>query len=283
MKKIFKVMTMILMVVALTGCMKMNIRVEVKSDKTMKMGMEMLVEESLVETTGMTADEYLNQMKEEVLSKESLKDAKTTQINKTIDGAKWVGLNIEGTTPAEETTTLLSEKEIDGEKCIVLTLPMDDFKNEMDLDSMNAYGYSVSKLKAAGMEMNVVVEMPGKATTNLGKADGNKVTVDLLELMSTGNTDNLVISSPISGGGMGTTIALVAGGVAIILIAVFFVLKKKKTSDGNTETVVNPSEADKQPTPEDSQSQDIQKYCPNCGTVVSDEETCPKCGYTLKK
>ena len=273
MKKILKVMTMILMVVALTGCMKMNIQVEVKSDKTMNMGMEMLVEESLLKTTGMTTDEYLNKMKEQILSKESLKDAKTTPISKTIDGTKWVGLNIEGVSSAEETTNLLSEKEIDGEKCIVLTLPMDDFENEMDLDSMNAYGYSVSKLKAAGMEMNVIVEMPGEATTNLGKAEGNKVTVDLLELMSSGNTDDLVISSPMSGGGIGTTIALTACGVAIILIAVFFVLKKKKTN-GNTE----PSA-----TPEITKLEDEQTYCPNCGEVIQSEETCPKCGYKIKK
>lgn len=275
MKKILKVLTMILMVVALTGCMKMNVHVEVKSDKTMKMGMEMLVEETFLETAGMTADEYLDQMKEQVLSKDSLKDAKTTPIDKTIDGTKWVGLNIEGTSTADEAKGLLSEKEIDGKDCIVLTLPMDDFENEMDLDSMNAYGYSVSKLKATGMEMNIIVEMPGEATTNVGKAEGNKVTVDLLELMSTGNVEDLVISSPMSGGGAGTTIALIAAGVAIIAGAVFFILKKKKKP---TDEYVESTS-----TPEGTEAQETQTYCPNCGEVINSEETCPKCGYTIKK
>ena len=83
MKKILKVLTMALMVFVLTGCMKLSINVEVKADKTMAMGMEILAEESMFKSAGMSADDYVKQMEDQIKSSEGMEDAKTTPIEKT--------------------------------------------------------------------------------------------------------------------------------------------------------------------------------------------------------
>lgn len=300
MKKLLKISCLLLMVMTLTGCMKMNVNVEVKADKTMAMGMELLAEETMFTGTGTSAEDWVEQMKEQILSSAEMKDAKTTPITKTIDGVEWVGINVEYTSDEASTSTYLIEKEIDGKDCLEITLPMDNFNDQMNGTSLETSGYSVSKLKAMGMEMNITIKMPGKVTSNIGKVDGNSVTIDLLELMASGKTEDIVISSPLSDGSM-MTYALIGVGVVAIVAIVLVILKKKKkpvqeevvydaTPDVSTpveevkeETVQ--SETVNEPMEEKAveESNEEKRFCPNCGKPVGTEDTCPACGYTLKK
>lgn len=311
MKKIFKVLTLMLMVFVLAGCMKINMNIEVKSDKTMTMAMDILAEESMITSTGGTTEEWVSQIKEQMLSSDEMKKAKVKETSKTIDGSKWVGVNVSGVSGTKGSG--ITEKDIDGTKSLVLTLPMKDMENQMggsSLGDLDAYGYSVSKLKALGMEVNVTVKMPGKATTNVGKADGDTVTIDLLELMANGSTQDIVISSPASGG-MDMTLIFIGVGVVVIGGIVFFVLKKKKKVSEEpiyndmpfapeTQTQEEPvqenvqqpitqeepvQEVEEKPKTEETNKEVVenQRYCPNCGQAVTDENVCPNCGYDLKK
>ena len=307
MKKILKVLTMALMVFVLTGCMKLSINVEVKADKTMAMGMEILAEESMFKSAGMSADDYVKQMEDQIKSSEGMEDAKTTPIEKTIDGSKWVGVSVQGTASADASVRII-DKEVNGKDGIELTLPMDDFSDQMDMSQLTSYGYSVEQMKKLGMEMNVVIKMPGKATSNVGTVDGNTVTVDLLDMMATGKSNDIIVSSELSGGGMDMSMIFIIVGVAAIAGVVAFMLMKKKKEnheevyDGSpiskateekvvTEAPVVESDVEEKieaPTEVVNEEKvelvtEPKAYCPNCGTPVGSEETCPNCGFTLKK
>lgn len=301
MKKILKVLTMALMVFVLTGCMKISINVEVKTDKTMTMGMELLADEELFKTSGMSADEYVKQMEDQIKSSEGMENAKTTPIERTIDGSKWVGVSVEGTATTDSTVKIV-DKEVNGKDGLELTLPMDSFNDEMDMSQLSSYGYSVEQMKKLGVEMNVVIKMPGKATSNVGTVDGNTVTVDLLDMMAKGKTNDIVVASELSSGGSDMTMIFIIVGVAAIAGVVAFMLMKKKKQpqeevyDGTPisepqteeetetkeETVVE--EKTEEATEEKVEEATEEKtYCPNCGTAVGSEDTCPNCGFDLKK
>lgn len=241
MKKILKFFVMIMMIIALTGCMKINMNVEVQSDLTTKMNMELLMEESLLTANGEDPDEAIKQMQEEILSEDELKNAKVTPIDKTIDGSKWRGLSIEGIANTESDDSVTVKKEtVDGKEKITLTLPMNEMSEEMDPSSLASMGYSVDQMKKLGMEMNVTIKMPGEATCNIGKVDGNTVTIDLLEMMTSGNSQDIVVTSEVSSGGFDMTMILVV--VAIVVViggVVIFMKKKKKTTEEVVETPIN--------------------------------------------
>lgn len=251
MKKLLKFFVMVMMVITLTGCMKLNMNVEVQSDLTTKMNMELLMEESLLSAQGEDPDEAIKQMQEEILSEDELKDAKVTPIEKTIDGSQWKGISIEGTTNPESDDSLTVKKEtVDGKEQITLTLPMDNMSDEMDPSSLTSMGYSVDQMKKLGMEMNVTIKMPGKATTNVGTADGDTVTVDLLEMMVKGTSQDIVVTSEVSNGSNLTMILVIVAVVIVIAGAFIFMKKKKKPTEEVIETSVEEPVVDVTPVEE---------------------------------
>ena len=229
MKKILKVFMLVLTVFLLTGCMKMKINFEVNADKSATGSMDLLFEESLLSMSGTSADEAIEDLKNEMLSSEDMKDAKITTIEERIDGKDWAGVHIEGADmTSSEMQAMISEETIDGEECIVFRMPLDDFKNEMDAQLSDAAGYSIDKMKALGLEMVINVKMPGNAKSNMGTVDGQNVTIDLLELSANGHQDNeLVISSPKSVG-MNMTYVYVGIGILVVIGIIAFILKNKK-------------------------------------------------------
>ena len=84
MKKLLKTFAFVFMISLLTGCMKLNMNIEVKSDKSMTGNMEILAEESMFESMGSSAEEYVEQMQQELLSNDEMKDSKVSKIDKKI-------------------------------------------------------------------------------------------------------------------------------------------------------------------------------------------------------
>ncbi|UTY39583.1 zinc ribbon domain-containing protein [Allocoprobacillus halotolerans] len=243
MKKIWKTLSLLLAVFLLTGCMKMKVNLEVKADKSMTGSMDLLFEESLLEMSGTSTDEAIEQLKEEMQSTEGMENAKITSIDETINGSQWAGVHIDGLdASSQEMQAVITEEEVDGEDCIVFRMPLDEFENQMDAELTDSLGYSVSKIKELGIEMVMTIQMPGDAKSNFGTVDGQTVTIDLLEL-STGTNSNreLVISSPKSVG-MNMTYVYVGIGALVVIGIVAFILKNKKKTDQmitHDETVEN--------------------------------------------
>lgn len=297
MKKTLKRLSLIFVVFMLAGCMKINLNLEVKTDKSMAMNMDMLVEESLITSNGLTTEQWIEQIKQKALQNETMKDAKMKEISKTIDGKKWVGVSMsEISNNAQD--IMVKEKDIDGTKSLVLTLPMNTMKNQMGssgLGDFGSAGYSISKMKDLGLEMNVSIKMPAKATTNVGKADGDTVTIDLLELLANGSTQDIVISSPVSAG-FDMTIIFIVIGLAVIAGIVLVILKTKKKPEEQTFVNEAPVAMEVEKIQESTETVEEQtstepvaevttdkKYCPNCGQPIEDVDTCPHCGFDIKK
>ena len=231
MKKLLKTLLLLLAVFLLTGCMKMTINLEVNADKSVNTSMDFLMEESALTASQMTKEEFVEQMKEQMLSSEETKNVKVTSIEETINASNWVGVRMEGlTSTADEMGVNITEETIDGKDCIVLKLPMEDLSQQMDSQLLQSADYSVDKMKALGLEMVINVKMPGKATSNVGTVDGQNVKIDLLELVSQSHaTNEIVISSPKSAGMDMTFIFIGIGALVIIGIVVFVLKNKKKT------------------------------------------------------
>ncbi|MCD8029233.1 MAG: hypothetical protein LUF02_11400 [Erysipelotrichaceae bacterium] len=153
------------------------------------------------------------------------------QSTETIDGEEWSCVTISGLS-STEVSTAISEEEVDGKDSLVLTIPMDDLTSGSSADDLTAYGYTVSQLKALGLEMTIAVTMPNTVTSNVGDVSGNTVTIDLLELMySDSAPENIIISSPVSSGSNMTMI--IVGVVAVVAVAagVYIFMNKKKNPD----------------------------------------------------
>ena len=234
MKKVLRGLSMLLAVIVLTGCMKMNVNLEINADKSMTGSMQLLMEESMLTAAGMTKEDMVSQMTEELQASEGMENAKITGIEENIDNATWVGVQVDGlNATAEEMQASITEETVDGKDCLVLRLPLDDLKQQMDTESAAMAGYSVDKLKNLGIEMTMTIKMPGNATSNVGTVDGQNVTIDLLDLSANGsNVDELVISSPKSVG-MDMTFVYIGIAVLAIIVVIAIILKNKKKTDSN--------------------------------------------------
>ena len=253
MKKLLKTLSLLLAVFLLTGCMKMTINLEVNADKSVNTSMDFLMEESALTASQMTKEEFVEQMKEQMLSSEETKNVKVTSIEETINASNWVGVRMEGlASTADEMGVNITEETIDGKDCIVLKLPMEDLSQQMDSQLLQSADYSVDKMKALGLEMVINVKMPGKATSNVGTVDGQNVKIDLLELVSQSHaTNEIVISSPKSAG-MDMTFIFIG-------IVVFVLKNKKKTKQTLIEDNIDSQLDESVESTPDTQTETIQQ------------------------
>ena len=261
MKKLLKTLSLLLAVFLLTGCMKMTINLEVNADKSVNTSMDFLMEESALTASQMTKEEFVEQMKEQMLSSEETKNVKVTSIEETINASNWVGVRMEGlASTADEMGVNITEETIDGKDCIVLKLPMEDLSQQMDSQLLQSADYSVDKMKALGLEMVINVKMPGKATSNVGTVDGQNVKIDLLELVSQSHaTNEIVISSPKSAGMDMTFVFIGIGALVIIGIVVFVLKNKKKTKQTLIEDNIDSQLDESVESTSDTQTETIQQ------------------------
>ena len=114
MKKLLKTLSLLLAVFLLTGCMTMTINLEVNADKSVNTSMDFLMEESALTASQMTKEEFVEQMKEQMLSSEETKNVKVTSIEETINASNWVGVRMEGlTSTADEMGVNITEETIE--------------------------------------------------------------------------------------------------------------------------------------------------------------------------
>lgn len=261
MKKLLKTLSLLLAVFLLTGCMKMTINLEVNADKSVNTSMDFLMEESALTASQVTKEEFVEQMKEQMLSSEETKNVKVTPIEETINASNWVGVRMEGlASTADEMGVSITEETIDGKDCLVLRLPMEDLSQQMDSQLSQSADYSVDKMKALGLEMVINVKMPGKATSNVGTVDGQNVKIDLLELVSQSHaTNEIVISSPKSAGMDMTFIFIGIGALVIIGIVVFVLKNKKKTKQTLIEDNIDSQMDEPVESTPDTQTETIQQ------------------------
>ena len=214
--------------------MKMRMIFEVSSDKSVRSSMELLIEESALQASQMTKEDFVQQMEDEILSSPEGQNAKVTAIDEMIDASQWVGVRIEGlTSTVDEMGINIQEETIDGKDCLVLRLPLENLSQQMNSEFSQTAGYSVDKMKALGLEMVMNIKMPGDVESNVGTVDGQNVTIDLLELASQPPQENEIVISSAKEASMDMTYVFVGIGILVVIGFIALILKNKKKTKQN--------------------------------------------------
>lgn len=223
MKKIGKGLCLLFSVLLLTGCMKFNVRINVKSANEIDYGIEYLMSESALKASGEDVDSYMKSMEEE-MKKElgTTENVQSQTVEKVIDDEKWVGVDVSTTLKGAEAQKICKEQEKDGKKQLVV-----DFSELLDnndmLDEADTSMYDPEEL---GIEMKMVVTMPSTPTTTFGEVKGNEVHIDIMKLLSSQTTE-MKITCDVSTQNFVPYILI--GGALIVGVIAFVIYKKKKT------------------------------------------------------
>lgn len=224
-KGIIKSISFIFMILLLTGCMKINMYMQIESDKTITVSMEALAKNEMFFTATTSANEYIEKIQDQILTNDNITNVAVTPIVRTIDGASWTGVKVTGEF-SKSSVLAVREVIIDGKEGLEITFSLQDLEDEMGVSDLTLFGYSPNQLKQFGAEMNLTVTMPGPVTANVGEVNGNTVTIDLLDLLARHTLKDIVISSPIDG--KDWTIWYVIIAVVVVFVIEAFLQAKKK-------------------------------------------------------
>ena len=234
MKKLCKIASILMLVVMLTGCVKIRAKVVIEDEKTATMSMEMLYSKEMVDSYGMSTDDLKDQLASQDYDEDSIEE-----ISETIDGEKYVGIS--AIAPEKEVEKMLDEltvRDSNGNKEYTLTLTSDGLGETMDPKALGGANYSLKQMKDMGLEMTISIQMPGKIKeSTIGKISGNTVTVDLLELAENADKEVTIVSGEGGNNSILLYAAIGVGVVAIIAVAAIVISKKKKKSS-NEENIV---------------------------------------------
>jgi len=213
MKKLLKKVFLASIAMALTGCMKINITLDVASDGTMTEAVTMLYQEKMLETAG-DVDTALEEMQKSF--KESYPDAKIETVR--LEGEDpYAGVKASGI----KNTEYYSHKE--GNK-LTVEIPVNELQADMSQDAgYDQSDFDMSALKEYGFEAVLVVNMPGKPETNAGVVEGKTVTIDLTSIPK--DLDTIIITCSTFNVALWIGLSVAACGIIAGLILFF---KKKK-------------------------------------------------------
>lgn len=226
MKKRFKSLSLILLAFLLSGCMKMNMTLDVSGNGKVKTSVRMLASEDTLKTSGMKESEFTESLKKQFTKNN--KDVSAHVIKETHDGKKYIGVEASNAMSS-------SIKAVVKNGRVQVTIPMKTFTsaltdNNITSETLNNFNMNEESLKKNGVEMKLVFNMPDKAKSNIGEVKGNKVTVDLLhEILKTdAKAENIVVSSKTGKTFDAKILFLIIGSLALIIAIILYALKKSK-------------------------------------------------------
>lgn len=222
MKRLKPLILTLCALVLLSGCVKMDMTITASASGTVTTSVTALVSETLIELTGTTDDTMI----ETLTSQFTGDNVSVQEISKTIDGTKYIGISA-----TNALTSSIDAEVKDG--ILTLTIPLTSFYDAADTagfseGTVEAAGYDLASLEEAGTEVTITVKMPDEAEANLGTAEDNVVTVDLLEEMmkdESERTDNLVITSKATENQ--APMYILGGGFILALVFAWKLMKKK--------------------------------------------------------
>ena len=205
--------------VMLSGCFKTRIVVDVSRDATASGSISLLMSEKMLTTSGSTVEEALEEMKENYASE--IKDREIVTVREGEGEDAYAGVKIIGMPLQEGDYTLVKE----GNK-ITLTIPLGNVQDEIaDETGGQSQQMSPEALKELGAEATLTVNMPAKATSNIGTVNEKNVVVDLFDSDASGT---LVVTCDV--GLSPAAIAAILIGAAMVLSIVGFIFSRKKNT-----------------------------------------------------
>lgn len=234
MKK-FKLLVIALLVVMVSGCMRVRVSMNFDTDGKAKMSMSMLMKESMMRMADMDIDD----LKEDFGDIDE-DDFKFKQIEETIDKEKYVGWEAtskEAIPFDSASSSLQGEVDIDKEKnTIKISFDTNELTESMEQSTEQ---YSAQDMKDFGVSMELVFHFEGEITSANGEISDDKksVTYDLL----TFDKETIEIEAYLSGSSSNQMMMYIIIGVlavvAIGAVAFFIIMKKKKDGDSSDMTI----------------------------------------------
>lgn len=240
MKKI-KLLVIALLVVMVSGCMRVRVSMDFDADGKAKMSMSMLMKESMMKMAEMDIDDL-----KENFGDVDEDDFKFKQVEETIDKEKYVGWEATSkkAIPFDSSfSTLQGEVDVDKENNrIEISLDADDLTESMEQSSQQ---YSAQDMKDFGVSMDLVFHFEGEVISANGEIGDDKksVTYDLL----TFDEDYIEIEAHLSGSSSDQTMMyIIIGVLAVVAIGgiAFFIIKKKKKDENHSDMTFEPSNQD---------------------------------------
>jgi len=269
MKKVLKTISLFLVVVLLSGCVKYNIEMNITKDKKMNMVFVSAVDKTMFgEEAQETEDsEELQKLKDAGWKLEKYEDDKWkgSKLSKSFDDIDKLStenetifdlnkFGQEGQMPAnvfQKTTqdgkTVYKAKfafkmtsgneEIQDETNEEMDLGENDSLEEVPEDDISENNESMEEMikKMSGsMDLKLTVNVPKVISNNATTVDGNKLTWDLTKMQE---GTNIEFAFSLDGGSSFPLIYVIIGGCVLLIIIVLVVLlSKKKTSNDMTTT-----------------------------------------------
>lgn len=269
MKKVLKTISLFLVVVLLSGCVKYNIEMNITKDKKMNMVFVSAVDKTMFgEEAQETEDsEELQKLKDAGWKLEKYEDDKWkgSKLSKSFDDIDKLStenetifdlnkFGQEGQMPAnvfqkatQDGKTVYKAKfsfkmtsgneEIQDETNEEMDLGENDSLEEVPEDDISENNESMEEMikKMSGsMDLKLTVNVPKVISNNATTVDGNKLTWDLTKMQE---GTNIEFAFSLDGGSSFPLIYVIIGGCVLLIIIVLVVLlSKKKTSNDMTTT-----------------------------------------------
>ncbi|MFQ8706636.1 MAG: LppM family (lipo)protein [Thomasclavelia sp.] len=225
MKKVLKVLTVFVMLLALTGCMKIRYQINITDENKADVNLTMLYSKEMMDTYNMTQESIKEQlMEDDTYADWDLKDA-----SEKVDGEEYVGFK--AAAPKNVSKEILNSLTVKGDK-YTLKLKGSDVSGSFDTSQFDQLGYSMDQLEKMGLEVSIKIAMPGKVkSSTVGKIENGVVTLGLADLEKL-TTDITIVSEK---SGSSSNIGLIVGGIAVVAIVAgggfYFYKKKNKASE----------------------------------------------------
>jgi hypothetical protein len=210
-----KIMMILIAIFMLSGCAKYKMVINVDGEGHVDTSLKSLISEEALLSQNMSKDDALNMMKKSLLG--SNNEATVKEIKEDIDHKTYYGLSI----------TNIKTQSIKGsvkDNKVIVDIPVESLISS--IKSGITKDMSLSSIKKLGGEVNIEVNMPNDASSNVGKVEGKQVKVDLLDL-SFNNKDvkTIHITSEKE-----NSCGIVAGIVLLIsvLAGIIIMMKRKK-------------------------------------------------------
>lgn len=225
MKKLFKLLAVFAITLALTGCVKVRYQINITDEDNADVNMTILYSKEMMDTYNMSQED----IKEQLLEDENLKDWDLVDVSEKIDGEEYAGFK--ATAPKDVSKELLEGLNVEGNK-YTLKLEGSEFDDTINTDEFDQLGYSVEQLEKMGLEFNIKISMPGKIkSSSIGEVKDNVVTIGLTDLEKL--SDDIVIVSESSSSS--SNLGLIIGAIAVVVVvgagAFYFFKKKNKTDE----------------------------------------------------
>lgn len=179
MKRIYKVFILSVIVIILTGCMKINASFKVLENGNYNFYMTLLLSENAYNNINLDVDT----LKDIIIDETGLNTDNIKEFSKNIDGVKYLGYEIRYNHKSADNIENINVQLSEDRKEITFSIDKPSIGDEfINLDALGSGKDALKVLKDNGMGIIIRIEMPGAIKySSKGTIDNDIVTIDLLD------------------------------------------------------------------------------------------------------